>query len=518
MTDRFLLRWHDGDTKDRIKHSDKLRIPSQPQQAKETKGEMVLTKRTSLPISLKKTDRDREAERVAKKNSLPILNVAPAKRPLLPVLPISDNQDRGKDRQTSQDWHTSKDRHTNKDKNTSKYRHAAPSAAASCSAPSSSSPAASAASLKQEGAREATSSFIVSQKKENSTLFGKFTAGHGGGGRVVWQDEVGCEGHAEPLLLLEALSMRAKGALEEQTYMVCEDTGGDGIRFGRFSVGLGSRGKVVWQDVAGREVEEQPMTRDDAQKVRCQQLGYDVLGGSEAEVQVRQIGTKDPRKGIGSGLFATKNLPVGRVIGVYGGLLIALSEHAKGRMPPAGFIARKHSEKSLAPPMTGLEQVGANALAIDYAFEISFKPAGTGAAQIDCMILPWNRIGNVALMSINEQGCQSHQHQRAEDERAVATVPHREAQRFVANCKFMHFKHLGLPHVAVITTHIIKSGNEVLLDKYGRDYWTSRNIASDYMHWEAATPAVLRDKYLCDLAHNDPTAQVFFFDDESSHT
>jgi hypothetical protein len=61
---------------------------------------------------------------------------------------------------------------------------------------------------------------------------------------------------------------------------------------------LGGQGRVVWQDVVEREVEEVPMQRRVADGKRCQEHGCNVLGGRHAEVQVKAI-TGDERGDIG---------------------------------------------------------------------------------------------------------------------------------------------------------------------------------------------------------------------------
>lgn len=67
--------------------------------------------------------------------------------------------------------------------------------------------------------------------------------------------------------------------------------------------------------------------------------------------------------------------------------------------------------------------MGANALALDYCFEIEVKGR-------HCMILPFANAGNVALMAINEQGIR-YDHTRSEADNAS------RRKRFAANCKFV---------------------------------------------------------------------------------
>jgi hypothetical protein len=40
----------------------------------------------------------------------------------------------------------------------------------------------------------------------------------------------------------------------------------------------------------------------------------------------------------------------------------------------------------------------------------------------------------------------------------------------------LYFKHLEVPHIAVITAAKVKAGAELLLDKYGKEYWEGRQF------------------------------------------
>ena len=57
-------------------------------------------------------------------------------------------------------------------------------------------------------------------------------------------------------------------------------------------------------------------------------------------MQVRVIPGPDARGAIGSGLFARKDLPRGRVVGVYSGALIKL-EGERPVLPLAGYVHRR---------------------------------------------------------------------------------------------------------------------------------------------------------------------------------
>lgn len=118
---------------------------------------------------------------------------------------------------------------------------------------------------------------------------------------------------------------------------------------------------MVWQDVVGREVEEVPMQRRVADGKRCQEhgynvLGYNVLGERHPEVQVKAI-KGDERGDIGCGLFATKDLASGRVLGIYSGALVLLEDR---QVPLAGYIQRKLTDFSLTKPMEKIDQVCAH--------------------------------------------------------------------------------------------------------------------------------------------------------------
>ena len=81
----------------------------------------------------------------------------------------------------------------------------------------------------------------------------------------------------------------------------------------------------------------------------------------------------------------------------------------------------------------------------------------------------------------------------------------RRAHQFAANCKFMSFFHLGVPHIAVITTARVKQDGELLLDEYGESYWDARDNMG-IKHWHKATPAYLKSTY-GGLEGKDPRQQ-----------
>jgi len=106
--------------------------------------------------------------------------------------------------------------------------------------------------------------FVV--KRPRDATLGRWFAGLGGGGKVVWQDEMGRLSCHEPMTRVQALTLRylpAEQGDEGEGFMfsVHEETAADGTRFGRFIQGIGGVGRVIWEDLLGREVEESPMRR-----------------------------------------------------------------------------------------------------------------------------------------------------------------------------------------------------------------------------------------------------------------
>eukprot|EP01044_Picomonas_judraskeda_P004298 COSAG03_NODE_376_length_8389_cov_5.712666_3_plen_855_part_00 len=282
------------------------------------------------------------------------------------------------------------------------------------------------------------------------------------------------------------------GSSSSERFSVHEETEKDGTRFGVWTKSKANSkdGSVVWEDTLGRFVEQQAMLSEEAEKLKCQEDGHNVLGVSTAaaaaipDLYVKAIPPGDPRGLTGAGAFAARDMAAGTVVGIYGGMLRADDGCLAGYRHGRNRSADGSSLESLENPLSEMEELGAHNLAMDYAFDLLFSDGSK------CEILPFNRIGALSIMAINEQGYQG------DDQSNNGQRLH----QYTANCDYFSFKHLSVPYHGVKLTRSVAKDEELLSKKYGREYWEGRKAATGMLkHWPNSTPDRLKQNFQCGL-------------------